>query len=202
MSTETPPGFVLTTISNKVKFVTAFQNGEFSPELENLTDWTELMEIVGHSFDTLDDLGDVEESIQEDIISWLGIYEQVHSGIFNIKVSVEERGYFEDDVAGKKKYVGVNFNDQFKTQVVFFVTRIRKMETLRELAAEAVANEVKNDEKIHDLEIPNFLKDDVLANCRSQWTKRWQRRTLERVREENRLKMEHIKKLLINLRLQ
>ena len=29
MSTETPPGFVLTTISNKVKFVTAFQNGKF-----------------------------------------------------------------------------------------------------------------------------------------------------------------------------
>ena len=78
------------------------------------------------------------------------------------------------------------------------------METLRELAAEAVANEVKNDEKIDDLEIPNSLKDDVLANCRSQWTKRWQRRTLERVRlrEENRLKMEHIKKMLINLRLQ
>ena len=78
------------------------------------------------------------------------------------------------------------------------------METLRELAAEAVANEVKNNEKIDEPEIPNSLKDDVLANCRSQWTKRWQRRTLERVRlrEENRLKMEHIKKLLINLRLQ
>ena len=102
MLTETPPGFVLTTISNKVKFVTAFQNGEFSPELENLTDWTELMEIVGHSFDTLDDLGDVEESIQEDIISWLRLYEQVHSGIFDVKVSIEERGYFEDDVAGKR----------------------------------------------------------------------------------------------------
>ena len=197
MSTETPPGFVLTTISNKVKFVTAFQNGEFIPELENLT---ELMEIVGHSFDTLDHLGDVEESIQEEIVRWLRLYEQVHSGIFNVKVSVEERGYFEEDVAGKKKYVGVNFNDKFKTEVVFFVTRIRKMVALRELAAEAVANEVKNDEKIDDLEIPNSLKDDVLTNCRSQWTKRWQRRTLERVREENRLKIEHVKKLIINLR--
>ena len=133
MSTETPPGFVLTTISNKVKFVTAFQNGEFIPELENLTDWTELMEIVGHSFDTLDDLGDVEESIQEDIISWLGIYEQVHSGIFNGKVSIEERGYFEEEVARKRNMSGLNSNDKFKTQVVFYVTRIGKMDTLRKL---------------------------------------------------------------------
>ena len=62
-------------------------------------------------------------------------------------------------------------------------------------SAKAVANEVKNNEKIDEPEIPNSLKDDVLVNCRSQWTKRWQRRTLARVREENRLKTEHVKKL-------
>ena len=58
------------------------------------------------------------------------------------------------------------------------------METLCEMATEAVAGELNNSEAIEELEVPKCIKENLWASCQSQWTKRWQRMALEK----NRLK--------------
>ena len=65
MATETKPGFTLISSGHQVRFVTALQNGDFSPDLENLTDWTELMEIVARIFDTNDRLEGIKKEIED-----------------------------------------------------------------------------------------------------------------------------------------
>ena len=176
MPTETKPGFALRSAFHEVKFVTAFQLGTFSAKLENKTDWTEMMEILTHSFDFTEDLAAVKTMAETMIVDWL----RLRNSTCRVKVNIEEipfeRDNFEEVCAGRKKYVGIDFNDKYLT--VFFVTKLRKMETLRDIASEAVSNEIVNYEDIEVLEIPKTLKGDIMVKSKSQWTARWQRKRI------------------------
>ena len=75
MAVETKPGYILKSLSHEIKFVTAFQLGSYSPRLENNTDWSELMEIVGKAFDSCDDLDTIKAIIVQEVIDWLRLTE-------------------------------------------------------------------------------------------------------------------------------
>ena len=178
MQTETRPGFSLKYKNHEIKFIHAFQLGFFSEMLEYETDWNELMQIVGNTFDQNNDLDKIKGVLQEVIGTWLSSWEDNQELEFDIQVKIEELKYFNQNSAGRTKLVTLNFNDQLKTQIVFFVTRMRKCHSLRELASETIAESLKSDKdcEIDDFEIPKTLKEDLDVAIKSQWTARWHKK--------------------------
>ena len=79
----------------------------------------------------------------------------------------------------------LRFNDSMKTQIVFFVTRLRKCLSLREFAAETITDTLKDDKDsdIEDFEIPKTLKEELKVATRSQWTARWHKKWIRKQEE-------------------
>ena len=175
MEIDTHPGFALTHKNHEIEFINAFELGFFSKKLEYETDWRELMDIVGNTFNQHDDLDIIKDSLEEKIAVWPRSWEDNHELQFDIQVSIEERKYFNGNSAGRKKYVSVRFNDSLKTHIVFFVTRLRNYQSLKDLAAERITESLKDNEDsgIEDFEIPKSLKEDLNMAIKSQWTARW-----------------------------
>ena len=204
MMIETRPGFLIKTASHEVRFVTEFQRRRvgdtlcYSPLLETTTDWTELMEIVGKAFDICDDLVTIETRIGCKIVTWLTDEDQ--DMLHNIEVCVEEREHFEAEFGGRKKAVSIRFNYEKATELMFFITRMRRLQSLKQIACEAVGDAVEKDDGVDELEIPETVRVDLRQQINSQWTLRWKRKVLRKLREENHHKDEFIRKLTIKLR--
>ena len=181
MVVETAPGFIMKSLSHEVKFARAFQLGVLSEVLETKTDWTELMEILMNVFDKNDDLRTIEQEGQRMIIDWLRTYEQsLEPPVYNIGVAVGESEVFEFEILnGKQKIVSIKFNDKFETQIVFYVRRMRKMESLKKISSEAASDLIENTNDIMALQIPVTLMEDVMKSCSSQWSSRWYRKTIK-----------------------
>ena len=181
MAIETKPGFILKSLSHEIKFVTAFQLGSYSPRLENNTDWSELMRIVGKGFDSCDDLDTIKAIIVQEVIDWLRLTELNQQIAYKLEVSIEEREYFENFFGGRKKAVEINFKDSYKTQLSFYVTRMKSKQvgTLKQIACEAVTDALENDEDINDLEVPKTIIDDLYEQVNNQWTMRWKKKALK-----------------------
>ena len=148
--------------------------------MEKKTDWSELMTIVGEGFDTSDDIDTLKRNLETKIVEWLKTYETGTALVYNIDVKIEEIFSFDKDLGGRMKYVSAHFNDGLKTVLAFFVTRSRRLATLRDIACEALADLVKKDEDVENLDIPQSVLDDVVKSSNDPWTERGRRRTLEK----------------------
>ena len=149
------------------------------------TDWTELMEIVGSAFGNHDDLEKIKATTEEMISAWL--QPSINFGLkLNIKVSIEAREYFNGNLAGRRKHVAIHFNNEAKTELVFFVTRLRKFQSLRDLAVETITDslDIHKEEEIEHFEIPKTLKEDLRMSLLSQWTARWQKISIRKEHQE------------------
>ena len=84
------------------------------------------------------------------IVDWLRTYEQsLEPPVYNIGVAVGESEVFEFEILnGKQKIVSIKFNDKFDTQIVFYVRRMRKLESLKKISSEAASDLIENTKDI------------------------------------------------------
>ena len=107
--------------------------------------------------------------------------EENHNLEFNIKVNIDERESFNGN-SGRKKHVTIHFNDELRSDIVFLVTRLRKLQSLRELAVGTIIEslDLDKDEEIEHFEIPKSLKEDLRMGVISQWTARWHKKSIKK----------------------
>ena len=81
---------------------------------------------------------------------------------------------------------------------MFFITKIRQLETLKHSAEETVIEHLDKSCEVEDLEIPGTLKEDLKELMKSQWTKRWQRKCIQRIRDEKQQLSDMINRLTLS----
>jgi len=178
---ETIPGFTMQSELFYLKFITGMQGGVSSKLLEFETDWYEVMEILLSRLQDEPEHKDQFEIIaSRDLEYWARI--QPGGDTLNLKIIVqlEEKRYFLPP-SGSRKTLRLIFNDRFSTQVVFHARKKVLMNSLRNLASIAVADQFTKSEDIETLhsEIPKTLLPDVKRSFNNCWTPRHFRSRVE-----------------------
>ena len=195
MATKSFPGYALKYKNHVIEFEMAFQEGFFSSILEYESNWTELMKMMGFAFELHDDLKMIEVSTKEMSVAWLLLSEENHNLEFNVKVVIKERQCY---LAGRRKQVTIHFGDELRTDLRFLVTRLRKLQSLRDMAVGTITESLAfdKDEEIEHFEIPKSLKEDLRMGLISQWTTRWHKISIKKENEQ----LGRCPELLVNIK--
>ena len=174
-----------------LKFITGLQKGVVSKLLEMETDWFDMMEIM---LSRLEDEPTNQERFEDisarDLEHWALLQPGGDTLNLEIKVELEENLYRKvpsnprnmqqqppkTGHLGTRKAVKLTFNDRFTTQVIFHVRKKRALQSLKELAAIAVADlhSVPNagKELADEGLLPPTLVPDLESAFSNCWTKR------------------------------
>ena len=146
--------------------MSASQQGELSNLLEFQTDWKEVMQILLNSLETFPtNKTGMEKMGSEKLEEWALTQEGGDELELKVGVAISETTFLTKYL----KSVRLNFNDIFKTVVMFNVTKKKVMKSLKTLAAEAVSSRLSSAEDINWLEIPRGLFGDLKTAFDDHW---------------------------------
>ena len=180
---DTVPGFTMQSENFFLKFITGLQCGVSSKLLEYETDWYEVMEIIlSRLQDEQENKEKFENIASRDLETWAKMQPGGDSLNLKIRVSLEEKRYFEPP-AGSRKALRLIFNDRFSTQVLFHVRKKMFLRSLREISAVSVADSVFNEDTFDrlDTELPRHLIAEVRRAYHNCWTPRFFRSNVVRL---------------------
>ena len=165
---KTIPGFTLQSQHFTVKFVAGFEKGLPSKFLEYETDWMEVIKIILETFEIFPtSVSAVEEVLTKALDEWI----IANALTFNIKtmVKIEENLCFPPPL-GSQKSMKISFSDKFQTEVYFIIKKKSSMNTLKELGATAVVENMKKEIDIAKLDVPVTLFYDLLKAFRNDFS--------------------------------
>jgi len=163
----TQPGYMMKTENWSLTFVSAMQNGALSDMLEMETDWKEVMMIIMTVMELeMGLLRKVRQKMKEKIEEWSL---QQEGGVeLNLKVNATINDKTAG-VTGRSKSLTLRFNDVFKTVILFSVTKVKKVQSLKTLSSAVVSDLVKKPEDVEKLEIPRTLFEDIEEAGKDVW---------------------------------
>ena len=182
MLSDTAPGYTKHSAHFAVTFVTGEQCGANSAIIEWQTDWHDIMAIILAGLEAHPDHVDEAASVMAaNLDTWAlaqpgGAQLQLH-----ITVTIAEGRYFLPPL-GRRKELRIDFNDRFRTRVLFHIAKKPvRLESLRRLATVAVADHlliphcgggVVAAAAYRSLELPRNLAAEVRTALHFSWTAR------------------------------
>ena len=140
------------------------ERGLLSPSVETSNDWRDLLATIATAFSTSDDLAIVKRYLEAEVVG-------LNCEIDTVTRVISETSEVFPVPHWRLKYVTLQFDDVMHTELVFLVTRRRRVTTLRSVAVEAIA-QIVDDQRIHELELPVELLTDIAACCNNPWTEK------------------------------
>ena len=170
---ETVPGFTVQSEQFMLTFISAFKKGLSSHQLEYETDWLEVMIIILDTLEMFPNNVDVTERVvSKTLEDWVASHEGAENLNIKAAVKMEEKVYFSPPL-GTKKCMRVMFADKWNTEVLFRVKKKIGMESMKDLAAGAVADCLEKEDDIVQLEIPMTLIYNLVKQFRNDWSAKY-----------------------------
>ena len=166
MKSGTEPGSKCDSRNYQVTFVRGSQVGIGGYLVEQLMDWSNLMQIILNTFENVPN----EDGI---ISKKLGdkIEQNIDSRFFigsNLQVGIE---ILDQDAfpLTQTKSLHVTFYDNFQTSLIFFIRRKQVLKTLKDASLQKLSKLLKKRHDFESLDIPNSLKKDLLNEVKNIW---------------------------------
>ena len=163
----TKPGFKSDSRNYEVIFVKGNQVGIGCYLVEYLMDWTNLMEIILNTLETVsNEDGSISRKLSDKIeknMDW-----RFFTGGPNLRVRIEilDQDYFP---LKQTKSLHVTFSDNFQTSLIFFIRRKQVLKTLKDASLQKLSQLLKKKQNFESLGLPETLKNDLLNEAQNIW---------------------------------
>jgi hypothetical protein len=189
MLPDTLPGYTKHSANFTVTLVTGEQCGMSSSVIEWQTDWHDIMDVVLAGLEEHPDHADAAAAaMAAKLNAWAADQPGGEQLQLRITVAITEGRYFPLPL-GRRKELRIAFNDQFRTNVLFHISKKRmEVDSLRRLAAVAIADHINpcgggsgrravptaeaDDAAVDHLGLPTCMKGVVRTAMQFSWTVR------------------------------
>ena len=166
---RTRPGTVLGSRGFEIMFVAGHKVEVGSYIVEYETDWTALMEIVLAKFEEGNNLVNNIHACLNNIIFTKVVLNDAAGKKVTVEADISDENYF---LSKQTRSLYIRIFDGGLTSLHFFIRRKQILRSLKDLALHKVANSLKDESKIAELEIPRTLRQEVGEVLEHWWIQR------------------------------